>query len=156
MTRILMVCLGNICRSPMAEGVMRAVADEAFGDGRVSVDSAGTAGWHIGKSPDVRGQRAAMNRGIDITGQRARQLVPQDFYDFDHIFVMDSSNYKDALSLAPAGLDHKVELFLSYAPEQGTEVPDPYYGGDDGFDHVLDMVEDAAKGFLQKLKNDQA
>ena len=153
MTRVLMVCLGNICRSPMAEGVLRLVADDALGENRVHVDSAGTAAWHIGKAPDSRGQRAAMNRGVDITAQRARQISRDDFEHFDHILVMDRSNYSDVLSIAPVGTDHKVELFLSYAPHHGDEVPDPYYGGDDGFDHVLDMIDDAAKEFVARLKN---
>ena len=153
MTRVLMVCLGNICRSPMAEGVLRLVADDALGENRVHVDSAGTAAWHIGKAPDARGQRAAMNRGVDITAQSARQISRDDFEHFDHILVMDRSNYSDVLSIAPVGTDHKVELFLSYAPHHGDEVPDPYYGGDDGFDHVLDMIDDAAKEFVARLKN---
>ena len=147
-TKILMVCLGNICRSPLAEGIMRSKLSEDF-----IVDSAGTGGWHAGELPDKRSIATAKNRGLDITNQRARQFKRSDFEIFDHIFVMDNSNYKDVLALAPnEELKSKVKLILNEIfPNENVDVPDPYYGGQDGFENVFDMLDQACEQIARKL-----
>ena len=147
-TKILMVCLGNICRSPMAEGIMRSKLSEDF-----IVDSAGTGGWHAGELPDKRSIATAKNRGLDITNQRARQFKKSDFDSFDHIFVMDNSNYKDVLALAPnEEAKSKVKLILNEIfPNENVDVPDPYYGGQDGFENVFDMLDQACEQIARKL-----
>lgn len=153
MVKVLFVCLGNICRSPTAEGVFRAIVDEAGLSDLVSIDSAGTSGWHIGDPPDERGQRAALTRGYDLSQQRARKVGPRDFDTFDYIIGMDSRNVADLSAMAPAGTRDKVSLFLAFAPETGErEIPDPYYGGSDGFDQVLDLVEAASRGLLADIR----
>ncbi len=148
-TKILMVCLGNICRSPLAEGIMRSKLSEDF-----TVDSAGTGGWHAGELPDKRSIATAKNRGLDITNQRARQFKKNDFEIFDHIFVMDNSNYKDVLALAPnEEAKSKVKLILNEIfPNENVDVPDPYYGGQDGFENVFDMLDQACEEIARKLK----
>ena len=148
-TKILMVCLGNICRSPLAEGIMRSKLSEDF-----TVDSAGTGGWHAGELPDKRSIATAKNRGLDITNQRARQFKRSDFEIFDHIFVMDNSNYKDVLALAPnEEAKSKVKLILNEIfPNENVDVPDPYYGGQDGFENVFDMLDQACEEIARKLK----
>ena len=148
-TKILMVCLGNICRSPLAEGIMRSKLSEDF-----IVDSAGTGGWHAGELPDKRSIATAKNRGLDITNQRARQFKKSDFDTFDHIFVMDNSNYKDVLALAPnEEAKSKVKLILNEIfPNENVDVPDPYYGGQDGFENVFDMLDQACEEIARKLK----
>lgn len=148
-TKILMVCLGNICRSPLAEGIMRSKLSEDF-----TVDSAGTGGWHAGELPDKRSIATAKNRGLDITNQRARQFKKNDFEIFDHIFVMDNSNYKDVLALAPnEESKSKVKLILNEIfPNENVDVPDPYYGGQDGFENVFDMLDQACEEIARKLK----
>lgn len=151
--RVLFVCLGNICRSPMAEGVFRGRATSAGLSDQIIVDSAGTGAWHIGNPPDPRGQAAAARRGIDLSGQRARQIRQSDFTDFDYIVAMDQSN-KDTISqLSPPDAKAQLHLFLDFAPSDvarsaNNEVPDPYYGGDDGFEVVLDLIEAASDGLL--------
>ena len=147
--KILMVCLGNICRSPLAEGIMRSKLSEDF-----IVDSAGTGGWHAGELPDKRSISIAQNRGLDITNQRARQFKKSDFDTFDHIFVMDNSNYKDVLALAPnEEAKSKVKLILNEIfPNENVDVPDPYYGGQDGFENVFDMLDQACEEIARKLK----
>lgn len=144
-----MVCLGNICRSPLAEGIMRSKLSEDF-----TVDSAGTGGWHAGELPDKRSIATAKNRGLDITNQRARQFKKSDFEIFDHIFVMDNSNYKDVLALAPnEEAKSKVKLILNEIfPNENVDVPDPYYGGQDGFENVFDMLDQACEEIARKLK----
>ena len=144
-----MVCLGNICRSPLAEGIMRSKLSEDF-----TVDSAGTGGWHAGELPDKRSIATAKNRGLDITNQRARQFKKNDFEIFDHIFVMDNSNYKDVLALAPnEEAKLKVKLILNEIfPNENVDVPDPYYGGQDGFENVFDMLDQACEEIARKLK----
>lgn len=144
-----MVCLGNICRSPLAEGIMRSKLSEDF-----TVDSAGTGGWHAGELPDKRSIATAKNRGLDITNQRARQFKRSDFDTFDHIFVMDNSNYKDVLALAPnEEAKSKVKLILNEIfPNENVDVPDPYYGGQDGFENVFDMLDQACEEIARKLK----
>jgi len=150
--RILFVCLGNICRSPMAEGVFRRVAEEAGMLDRFEIDSAGMGDWHKGEAPDHRAQKAALDRGVDISGQSARKVEPEDFDDFDLVLAMDGSNIDDLYEIAPHAARTKIRRFLSYAPHLGVEdVPDPYYGGTAGFDHALDLIEAAAQGLLDAL-----
>lgn len=148
-SKILMVCLGNICRSPLAEDIMRSKLSEDF-----TVDSAGTGGWHAGELPDKRSIATAKNRGLDITNQRARQFKRSDFDTFDHIFVMDNSNYKDVLALAPnEEAKSKVKLILNEIfPNENVDVPDPYYGGQEGFENVFDMLDQACEEIARKLK----
>lgn len=155
--RLLFVCLGNICRSPMAEGVFRRVAEEEGVLERFEIDSAGMGDWHAGQAPDTRAQAAARNRGIDISGQSARQVTLADYARFDLLLAMDSSNYEELTQLAPKKARHKVRQFLDFAPGAGTrDVPDPFYGGSEGFDHALDLIEQAARGLLVELLNDEA
>ena len=152
MKSILFVCLGNICRSPMAEGVFRHVAESrGLGDG-LSVDSAGTGSWHVGNPPDERAQRAAAGRGIDISGLRARQVGPGDFEQFDLVVAMDDANVDTLRRLAPDAAHDRIRLFLEFAAGGSVrEVPDPYYGGEEGFDHVLDLIEAAARGLADHI-----
>lgn len=149
--RILFVCLGNICRSPTAQGVMEKVLQEA--ELVVEVDSAGTGGWHVGQSPDPRASRAAAHRGVDLSTQRARQVSVEDFRRFDLILAMDESNLEDLQRMAPAETRDRVRLFLDFHPDPPVRsVPDPYYGGENGFEDVLDLVEAACRGLLAHLE----
>jgi len=148
-----MVCLGNICRSPTAEGVLRKLLAREAPEMRVEVDSAGTAGYHIGEPPDVRTQRAALRRGIDLGALRARQIAAEDFDRFDLILAMDCGNLRDLESIRPERGRAKVRLFLEYAPQTGRlEVPDPYYGDARGFEEVLDLCDAASRGLLAELQ----
>ena len=155
---VLFVCLGNICRSPTAHAVFRQLVDDENLNEFITVDSAGTGDWHIGCPPDKRSSEAASQRGYDLSDLRARLVTREDFYLFDHILVMDKKNFTDVTALAPNDLKAKISLFLDYslmAKESGLlEVPDPYYGGDDGFDRVLSMIEDGSRGLLSSLKNE--
>jgi protein-tyrosine phosphatase len=151
--KILFVCLGNICRSPTAEAVFRAVAAREAPELKIEVDSAGTAGDHIGEPPDLRTRQAATRPGYDMSPLRARIVEPQDFEVFDLILVMDSENLKVLHHRAPPHTRDRVRLFLEFAPDATTtEVPDPYYGGPNGFEEVLDLVEAATQGLLQHLR----
>lgn len=154
MTRVLMVCLGNICRSPTAEGVLRhLVAQEGLED-EIEVESAGTGGWHVGAPPDRRATATARARGIALEGA-ARQVTPQDFDDFDLIVAMDGANREDLLALAPDDAARaKVHLLRDFDPAgtPGLDVDDPYYGGPEGFETVLDHVEAACRGLLDRLR----
>ena len=152
-TRILFVCMGNICRSPTAEGVFR---DLAQGEGlAIEADSAGTGAWHIGNPPHGPAVRAAARRGYDLSALRARQISSQDFERFDHIVVMDRENLRQTEALRPKGSPTPVTLFLSHAPKASCdEVPDPYYTGD--FDGALDLIEAAARGLISQLQNASA
>ncbi len=151
--RVLFVCLGNICRSPTAEGVFRAAVENAGLSERIEVDSAGTGDWHIGSPPDIRAQVAAYARGVDIQGLRARQVRAEDFERFDVILAMDHANLGTLERLKPDGARATVSLFLDAVPDAPTrEIPDPYYGARDGFQEVLDMIEAASEGLLQSLK----
>lgn len=144
MTKILMVCLGNICRSPLAEGILRAKVDSA----KVMVDSAGTADYHVGNPPDPRSIAVAQTHGIAIAKQRCRVFTSQDFIDFDRIYVMDKSNYANVLALAETQADRdKVQLLLG----ANQEVPDPYYGGDDGFAKVYNLIDAACDQIIKTL-----
>lgn len=153
MKRILFVCMGNICRSPTAEGVARKIITNNKLENIIKVDSAGTHGYHVGEPPDLRTREAALRRGIDLSGLRARKVVPEDFERFDLLLAMDHDNL--ALLKRGAQPEHhaKLGLFMSYASRFDTEViPDPYYGGEQGFELVLDMAEDAAGGLIEALQ----
>jgi protein-tyrosine phosphatase len=142
------VCLGNICRSPTAEGVFRGMAAKAGLD--VIIDSSGTSGWHNGDLPDGRAMAEAVARGYDLSAQRSTQLKSQDFHDFDLILCMDNSNIANAEQMRPTGAKATVKLFLDYAPEQPLrEVPDPYY--EHNFEAVFDLIEDASRGLIAEL-----
>ncbi|EGQ9063564.1 low molecular weight phosphotyrosine protein phosphatase [Vibrio parahaemolyticus] len=149
MKRILVVCMGNICRSPTGEAVLRAKAGELGVD--VDIDSAGTIGYHTGNTPDSRAMEAGKQRGYSFKGMRARQVSVQDFEDFDLVLAADKANLADLLDICPAEHRHKVSLFLSHSNSSYDEIPDPYYGGDDGFELVLDLIEEASVAVLQKL-----
>jgi protein-tyrosine phosphatase len=150
--RLLFVCLGNICRSPMAEGVFRRLVAERGLSDRFEIDSAGIGNWHEGQAPDSRAQAASMRRGIDISMQSARQLRADDFSHFDLILAMDGSNHGDLQQLSPQQTHGKLRYFLDFATHTGTrDVPDPFFGGDEGFDHALDLIEAAAEGLLEAL-----
>lgn len=144
-----MVCLGNICRSPLAEGILQSKLPKD----KFIVDSAGTGNWHAGEQPDKRSILTAKNRGLDISCQKARQVRQSDFTDFDHIYVMDSSNLRDVTKLAPNDTSRsKVKLMMDEIfPGQKIDVPDPYYGGPEGFDKVYDMLDEACERVAQKL-----
>jgi protein-tyrosine phosphatase len=148
-TRILFVCLGNICRSPTAEGVFRHHAPEDL-----EIRSGGTAGYHVGEPPDPRTQRHALRRGYDLSAQRAHHVKPEDLAWADHVLAMDRNNLEALRKLAaPADLP-KIRLFLDFAPDQPTrEVPDPYYGGHEGFEEVIDLCESASRGLLEHLQS---
>jgi low molecular weight protein-tyrosine phosphatase len=150
--RILFVCLGNICRSPMAEGVFRRVAEEEGLIDRFEIDSAGLGDWHIGQAPDHRAQKAARSRGVDISSQSARQVVYEDFDRFDLVLAMDGSNLAELKARAPHEARGKIRPFLDFAPHVGTkDVPDPFFGGVEGFDRALDLIEAASRGLLASL-----
>jgi len=151
--RILFVCLGNICRSPTAEGVMRALAARDAPELELEVDSAGTAGYHVGEPPDPRMRAAAARRGYDLNALRARIVEPGDFERFDLILAMDRENLAVLRRRAPQVAHERLRLFLEFAPhDEREEVPDPYYGGPNGFEDVLDLVEAAARGLLRYLR----
>jgi protein-tyrosine phosphatase len=152
--RILFICLGNICRSPAAEGVLRALAAREAPELPLDVDSAGTAGYHVGEPPDARMREAAARRGYDLSTLRARVVEAGDFERFDLILAMDEENLQVLRRRAPGHAHERLRLFLEFAPESGTEVPDPYYGGAKGFEEVLDLVEAAARGLLAHLRKE--
>jgi protein-tyrosine phosphatase len=155
--RILFICLGNICRSPMAVGVFRRLVEEQGLADRFEIDSAGLGDWHVGQAPDTRAQAAARARGLDISRQCARQVRPEDFAYFDLLLVMDRSNRAELACLAPLEARSKIRHFLDFAPEIGTkDVPDPFFGGAEGFDHALDLIEAAARGLLAALIREEA
>ena len=154
MIRILFVCMGNICRSPMAEGVFQKLLEQRGLADRVLIDSAGTHAYHVGKSPDPRAVRAAGERGIDLGKLRARQVERGDFEAFDLVLVMDEHNYDTLVFTCASQHRHKLDYLLDYAPHLGTRnLPDPYYGGEIGFERVLDMIEDACEGLLGHLQD---
>lgn len=153
MVRVLFVCMGNICRSPISQGVFEKLVRREGLDGEVEADSAGTHGYYqAGRPPDARAQRSAARRGIDISSQRARRLTPEDCQTFDYIVTMDEENYRAVAALCRRS-DVEVRPFLDYASDTPeTEVPDPYYGGPEGFDLVVDLVEEAAEGLLEDIR----
>lgn len=153
-TRVLFVCLGNICRSPTAEGVLRDLIVREAPFLAIDVDSAGTADYHIGSPPDPRSQCAALRRGIDLSGLRARQVRREDFQHFDFVLAMDQNNLRELQALCPRNARAQLGLFMSYAPETGRlDVPDPYYGGDSDFEAVLDLTTAASRGLVTALQH---
>jgi protein-tyrosine phosphatase len=153
--KILFVCLGNICRSPTAEIVFREIVAREAPDLPIEIDSAGTAAYHVGAPPDSRTRQAALRRGYDMSALRARVVEPQDFGRFDLILAMDRQNFDALRQRAPATVHERIRLFLEFAPESDTtEVPDPYYGGPNGFEEVLDLVEAAARALLAHVRTD--
>jgi len=152
MVRVLFICMGNICRSPTAEGVFSRLIEKEKLQHCIEIDSAGTHAYHIDEAPDLRSQKAAKDRGIDLSAQRARKVIMGDFEDFDYLLAMDLNNLSILKQACPQDQQHKVKLFLDYAPQLPTnEVPDPYYGGKYGFETVLDLIEEASTGFLNEL-----
>lgn len=164
--RLLFVCLGNICRSPTAEGVMRALVAREGMEGAVQIDSAGTGAWHVGSAPDQRASEAARARGIELGGT-ARQVRPEDFFDFDLLLAMDGENMRELRQQAPGEAERaKVRLLREFDPASETagdadgvggdlDVPDPYYGGPGGFDEVFDLVQAACAGLLEQIRAGQ-
>lgn len=153
MTKILMVCLGNICRSPLAEGILREKAKKNKLD--IFIDSAGTSDWHIGESPDKRTQKNALKHGIDLSKLRGRQFEVNDFDEFDLIFTMDSSNYSNVIHLARNEDDkNKVEMILNrIEADSYRSVPDPYFGGEEGFEHVFQLLDKACEEIIKSLQS---
>lgn len=150
---VLFVCLGNICRSPTSEGVFRKLVESESLNCNVFVDSAGTANYHQGEPPDPRAIAAASRRGVEIGMLSARQTRHEDFKQFDYIIAMDRQNYEDLKFMAPQDSHAKIYLFSDFTDDRkGQDIPDPYYGGDSGFERVLDMIEDAARGLLEDIK----
>lgn len=150
--KVLFVCMGNICRSPTAEGVFTHLVENQGTRDRFLIDSAGTHAYHVGEEPDTRAQQTARQRGIDLSYIRARKFSRNDFDMFDHILAMDTDNFTILRDACPPEHRSKVKLFLDYAPHRDErDVPDPYYGGQNGFDHVFDLVEDASKGFYKDV-----
>lgn len=152
--RILFVCLGNICRSPTAEGVFRHLVENAGLADRILIDSAGTGEWHVGSPPDARACKAAAARGYDLTRLRARLVTPKDFETFDYVLAMDEENVRALERIAPRALRHKIRLFTEFGANGASHVPDPYAGGPKGFELVLDLVEDAAQGLLRHVRSE--
>ena len=148
MTKILMVCLGNICRSPLAEGILKSKLDANF-----IVESAGTAAYHVGNKPDPRSIAVARQNGLNITNQRARKFNKQDFEDFDIIYAMDNSNYQNIIALAENSQQkEKVKLILNESfPDKNLDVPDPYYGGEKGFENVYNMLDNACEIIAKRI-----
>lgn len=160
MIRVCFVCLGNICRSPTADGIMHHLVAKAGLDGAVAVDSSGTGGWHVGEAADARARAVARKRGYPLTS-RARKFVPGDFDRFDYILAMDRNNLRDILAQARSDADRaRVHLFRNFDPEVDArrdgpaDVPDPYYGGDDGFDRVFDMCERTCAALLAHIRSE--
>jgi len=156
MVKVLFVCTGNICRSPTAEGVFRAMVRDAGLDGRIATDSAGTHGYHVGEAPDRRSQAAAKRRGVDLSDLRARRVSVEDFRRFDYVLAMDQGHLMELKRMAPPDTAAEVRLFMDYAPDAPKrEVPDPYYGEGSHFDEVLDLVEAASRGLLEHIRRER-
>ena len=152
---VLFVCMGNICRSPTAHGVFENLVAVEGLTHRIRVDSAGTHAYHVGEPPDRRAQLTARERGVDLSRQRARQALSRDFEEFDYVLAMDLDNYEILSELCPPGHEGKLHLFMDFALDTDIrEVPDPYYGGAQGFERVFDMVHDAAQGLLETIRRD--
>lgn len=153
MIKVVFVCLGNICRSPLGEGILRHLVTQAGLSPYIEIDSAGTGNWHVGSEPHHGSQQVARERGLDISDQRARQIRPEDLKAFDYVVAMDSQNLADILSLDPAGeASARIVRMMDFAPHLGTpDVPDPYFGGQEGFDVVYDMVEEACRALLERI-----
>ncbi|MFF2323396.1 low molecular weight protein-tyrosine-phosphatase [Agrobacterium sp. NPDC058088] len=155
-TAILFVCMGNICRSPLAEGVLRKLCDEAAVSDRFTIDSAGTGGWHAGDAPDSRSIAIARKHGIDISRQRARQVTRADLEAFDLILAMDEDNLANLRQSSPENQRHKIHLLMDYATGRRENVPDPYYGAEDGFLDVYNMLLAGCRSLLEKMELDRA
>lgn len=154
--KVLFVCLGNICRSPTAEGVFQKLVTDAGLTKRIQIDSAGTASWHQGREPDPRTVAAAKRRNIDLSVLRARAVKTSDFNEFDYVLAMDKNNLSDLQQLKPADYAGHLGLFLAFGSQsEYLEVPDPYHGGSEGFELVLDLVEDAAAGLLASIQKNK-
>ncbi len=149
-----MVCMGNICRSPLAHGLFEHLVESEGLSSRIRVDSAGTHAYHVGEQPDPRSQETALRRGgIDLSTQRARKVRREDFAEFDYVLAMDEENYHNLRRICPSGYDERLSLFLDFAPSRNErEVPDPYYGGTEGFERVYEMVEEASRGLLEAIR----
>lgn len=151
--KVLFICMGNICRSPTAEGVFSKLVSDNNLKHLFTIDSAGTHAYHTGEAPDLRAQRAAAGRDVHLHHLKARRVTMRDFEDFDFLLAMDEDNYDNLIASCPDEYKHKVQLFLSYAPQLSVrDVPDPYYGGLHGFERVLDLIEIASEGFLTSLQ----
>lgn len=154
--KVLFVCMGNICRSPTAEGVFAQLVKKNNLNNKIHIDSAGTHAYHVGEQPDHRSQEVAKKRGIDLSGLRGRQVISNDIIEFDYVLAMDNENYENLLNICPDGYESRISLFLSHASDLDVdEVPDPYYGGNSGFDYVLDITEEASKGLLYKIRSEK-
>jgi len=152
--KILFVCTGNICRSPTAEGVFRHMLEDAGLNQQVVVDSAGTGDWHVGEPPDTRAQKVARARGVDLADLRAREVADADFANFDLILAMDRGHLRELERARPDDTTAEICLFLDYAPDLGlTDLPDPYFGDDTGFETVLDLIETAGRGLLADIRD---
>jgi protein-tyrosine phosphatase len=149
---VLFVCLGNICRSPTAEGVFRQLVTEQGMTEHLHIDSCGTGNWHIGKSPDARAMAAADRRGVDISDLRARQIKAEDLDRFDYVLVMDRQNLADVRDIWHQNGGTEPRLFLEFGESGQAEVPDPYYGGEDGFERVLELIHEASQGLLEDIR----
>ena len=151
--RVLFVCMGNICRSPTAQGVFCKLLQAEGMDELIETDSAGTHAYHVGEPPDRRARETALRRGIDLSDLRARRVQPDDFARFEYVLAMDQENYHSLSGICPSGSERKLMLFMDFAPHLRTrEVPDPYYGGDSGFERVFDMVDAASAGLLADIR----
>jgi protein-tyrosine phosphatase len=150
--KVLFVCMGNICRSPTAHGIFRHLVRESGLEPLIEIDSAGTHSYHVGAPPDQRALETARGRGVDIGDLRARRAEAGDFVYYDYVLAMDMDNYRSLLRICPPTMKQKLMLFMDFAPDLGyREVPDPYYGGQRGFDQVFDLVEAAAQGLLDEI-----
>lgn len=154
--KVLFVCLGNICRSPLGEGILRHLLDQAGLAGQIAIDSAGTGGWHIGEPPDARSIAVATRHGVSLAGQRARQVRPTDFSEFDLILAMDRQNLADLHRQCPAAARGRLRLLRSFDPEAGDDVPDPYHDGDAGFEHVFAMIRRCCEVLVRSLPQQQS
>lgn len=156
MIKVLFICMGNICRSPMAEGMFRHAIKAAGLESQVQIDSAGTHSYHVGSPPDARAQQASKKRGIDISSQRSRLVTDKDFSEYDYLLVMDGANYAHLIRRAPLEHQPKIRRLLSFSRKfPNLDVPDPYYGGTQGFEENLDMIQDAVSHLVREIEAKQ-